>query len=148
MLIEEYFLRLEQVLTFCPQVAHMTLTKEKRAPYLGFVKGEIVFSGGIQLFIMEFVHTEPGVIKTKYRYHCQDATGNPLFRYDNAPHHPIETFPHHKHTFSVKKKPDDEVWASVNAYHLSLFISTCPKKLSKDISFNLRCLQTSPSHSR
>ena len=45
-------------------------------------------------------HTEPRVFKTKYRYHCQDAAGNPLFRYDNAPHHHTETFPNHKHTFS------------------------------------------------
>lgn len=99
MLIEEYFLHLERVLASCPQIVHMTLTKEKRAPYIGFVKGEVVFANGVQLFIMEFVHTEPRVIKTKYRYHCQNARGTPLFRYDNAPHHSIETFPHHKHTF-------------------------------------------------
>jgi hypothetical protein len=78
----------------------MTLTKEKRAPHIGLVKGEIAFSGGLQLFIMEFVHTEPRVIKTKYRYHCQDTAGNPIFRYDNAPHHSTETFPNHKHNFS------------------------------------------------
>ncbi len=33
-----------------------------------------------------------------YRYHWQDATGNLILRYDNAPHHPeVGTFPHHKH---------------------------------------------------
>jgi Family of unknown function (DUF6516) len=100
LLIEEYFLHLERLLTLCPQVERVTLTKEKRAPHIGFVKGEIVFAGGTQLFMMEFVHTEPGVCKTKYRYHCQDAMGHPLFRYDNAPHHHTETFPDHKHTFS------------------------------------------------
>ena len=99
MLIEEYFLHLERLLTLCPQVERVTLTKEKRAPSIGFVKGEIVFAGGSQLFIMEFVHTEPGIFKAKYRYHYQDAAGHPLWRYDNAPHYRTETFPDHKHTF-------------------------------------------------
>ena len=99
MLIEEYFLHVEQTLASCPQIEQMTLTKEKRAPHIGFVKGEIAFSGGIRLFLMEFVRTEPRVVKTKYRYHCQDANGNPLFRYDNAPHHETDIFPHHKHAF-------------------------------------------------
>lgn len=101
MLIEDYFLHLESILAACPQIEHMTLTKDKRALHIGFVKGEIVFSGGVQLFLMEFVRTEPRVVKTKYRYHCQDAAGNLMFRYDNAPHHPTETFPSHKHTFSA-----------------------------------------------
>ena len=99
-MIEDYFLHLERVLSSYPQIEQVTLTKEKRAPHIGFVKGNIVFSGGVQLFLMEFVHTEPRIFKTKYRYHCQDAAGNSIFRYDNAPHHFTETFPHHKHTFS------------------------------------------------
>ena len=100
MLIEDYFLSLERLLTSCSQIQRVTLTKEKRAPAIGLVKGEIVFSGGLQLFIMEFVRTEPRVAKTKYRYHCQDASGTPIFRYDNAPHHSTATFPNHKHVFS------------------------------------------------
>jgi hypothetical protein len=33
-----------------------------------------------------------------YRYHYQDGSGNLLFRYDNAPHHPeVATHPDHKH---------------------------------------------------
>jgi hypothetical protein len=98
-LIEDYFLHLERVIAACPQIELVTLTKEKRAPHIGLVKGKILFSGGIELFIMAFVHTESRVFKTKYRYHCQGAEGNPLFRYDNAPHHVTETFPHHKHLF-------------------------------------------------
>lgn len=69
MLIEEYFVHLEETLALCPQVVQTTLTKEKRAPHIGFVKGTIVFSHGLQLFIMEFVRTEPRLAKTKYRYH-------------------------------------------------------------------------------
>ncbi len=37
---------------------------------------------------------------TSYRYHYQDSIGNPIFRCDNAPHHPeIKTHPDHKHLF-------------------------------------------------
>ena len=36
----------------------------------------------------------------KYRLHYMNSTGQMLFRYDNAPHHPeIDSYPHHKHTF-------------------------------------------------
>ena len=95
-----YFLSLEQVLAACPQIQRATLTKEKRAPHIGLVKGALVFSRGLRLFVMEFVRTEPRVAKTKYRYHCQDASGTPIFQYDNAPHHFTGTFPNHKHIFS------------------------------------------------
>ena len=103
MLIEEYFVRLEQTLASCPYVVQTTLAKEKRAPHIGFVKGVIVFSQDIQLFIMEFIRTEPRLVKTKYRYRCQDAAGKLLFRYDNAPHHQTSTFPHHKHVRTATK---------------------------------------------
>lgn len=101
MLIEEYFVHLERTFASCPQALQTTITKEKRALHLGFVKGTIVFSQGIELFLMEFVRTQPRLVKTKYRYHCQDANGKVLFRYDDAPHHRVSTFPHHKH---VRKK--------------------------------------------
>ena len=103
MLIEEYFVRLEQTLASYPHIVQTTLTKDKRAPHIGFVKGTVVFSEGIQLFIMEFVRTEPRLVKTKYRYHCQNAAGKLLFRYDDAPHHQTATFPHHKHVGAVTK---------------------------------------------
>ena len=103
MLIEEYFVRLEQTLASCSYVLQTTLTKERRAPHIGFVKGTIVFSPGIQLSIMEFVRTEPRLEKTKYRYHCQDASGKLLFWYDDAPHHRTSTFPHHKHVRTTSK---------------------------------------------
>lgn len=97
MLIEEYFVHLERAFASCLYMTQTTLTKEKRALHIGFIKGTATFTQGIQLFLMEFVRTEPRLVKTKYRYHCQNTKGNLLFRYDNAPHHRISTFPHHKH---------------------------------------------------
>ncbi|MGE0682121.1 MAG: DUF6516 family protein [Candidatus Binatia bacterium] len=74
----------------------------KACSHIGFVKGTIVFSQGLQLFIMEFVRTEPRLAKTKYRYYCQDGKGRLLFRYDDAPHHQTDTFLHHKHVRADK----------------------------------------------
>ena len=97
MLIEEYFVHLERTFASCLYMTQTTLTKERRALHIGFIKGTATFTQEIRLFLMEFVRTEPRLVKTKYRYHCQNAKGNLLFRYDNAPHHRTSTFPHHKH---------------------------------------------------
>ena len=103
MLIEEYFVHLERTFASYPHLTQITLTKEKRALHIGFVKGTATFDRGIQLFLMEFVLTQPRLVKTKYRYHCQNATGKLLFQYDNASHHKTSTFPHHKHVRTARQ---------------------------------------------
>jgi Family of unknown function (DUF6516) len=41
---------------------------------------------------------EGELARLSYRYHWQNVSGQVLFRYDDAPHHPeVDTFPHHKH---------------------------------------------------
>jgi hypothetical protein len=50
----------------------------------------------------------------------QDADGNLIFRYDNAPHHPhLSTFPAHKHVGSsvIDAEPPDlnDVLAEIDA---------------------------------
>ena len=35
--------------------------------------------------------------KLSYAYHCQDADGNLIFRYDNAAHKPALSYVYHKH---------------------------------------------------
>lgn len=55
MLIEEYFVHLERTFASCLYIAQTTLTKEKRALHIGFIKGTATFTLGIQLFLMEFV---------------------------------------------------------------------------------------------
>ncbi|MDM8523218.1 DUF6516 family protein [Desulfococcaceae bacterium HSG8] len=43
-------------------------------------------------------------------FHYQDADGNLIFRYDNAPHHPhLATFPDHKHAGNgvIEAEPPD-----------------------------------------
>jgi hypothetical protein len=65
----------------------------------GFVRGTITFIDGSRLHFLEYIRITNNIpIKLKYRYHYEDAEGDTVFRYDNAPHHRnITTFPHHKH---------------------------------------------------
>ncbi len=61
----------------------------------GFMKGRILFIDGS---ILEFLEYIKGDAWLKYRFHCMNYQGALIFRYDNAPHHCVSTFPDHKHT--------------------------------------------------
>lgn len=59
-----------------------------------FVKVKAALSCGWFLFVREYVD----FCERNYSYHLQDAEGNLIARWDNAPHHPnVSTYPHHKH---------------------------------------------------
>ena len=64
------------------------------------LEGEMRFYDGSCLNIVE--QLEPigrqDFNRVNYKFHYQDADGNLVFRYDNAPHYPyLSTFPAHKH---------------------------------------------------
>jgi len=66
--------------------------------YNGLLRCRVLFWNESYLDIYEVVSTELGYpVKVHYAYtFMQDE--KPVFRYDNAPHHPeIKTHPHHKH---------------------------------------------------
>ncbi len=63
----------------------------------GYLRFRADFIDGSRLFAFEFVDAR--LRRLRYSYHYQDASGDLIFRYDNAPHHPeVRTHPHHKHT--------------------------------------------------
>jgi len=65
-----------------------------------YLKGRLLIIDSSILEIAIFA-TESGktVSIEKYRLHYMNSTGQMLFRYDNAHHHPeIDSYPHHKHT--------------------------------------------------
>ena len=67
---------------------------ETGGPHLR-LKGRVFFIDGSVLFFRQVVLDESYF---KYAYHWQDANGNIICRWDNAPHWPdIATYPHHKH---------------------------------------------------
>jgi hypothetical protein len=64
----------------------------------GRIWGRLRFYDGSLLEFEEKLTQIDGVERVFYRYHYQRADGTPVFRYDNAPHHPeLPNFPHHKH---------------------------------------------------
>ncbi len=74
----------------------------------GTIDGTLYFSDGSRLEFTERVVIEKAKpIKRAYRYQYVKSQ-SPIFRYDNAPHHPLlASFPHHKHvgrkTFDSKE---------------------------------------------
>jgi hypothetical protein len=82
------------------------LTIDDRSTQRGSIKGLLRFSDHSQLIFSEAVqwHNQQ-LLKERYVYHYQNANGELIFRYDNAPHHPtVVTFPHHKHV-GMKVEP-------------------------------------------
>lgn len=97
-MIEDYFLRVEEVLREFPSIRSRILTQKIHNHYQGYISGKIIFENGYSLEFTEVVDTEQ-TIKIKYRYQYMDEKLSLIFRYDNAPHHKeVKSFPHHRHT--------------------------------------------------
>lgn len=69
----------------------------------GIIEGQLRFHDGSLLDFDEVVLLrDKQIVKLRYGYHYQNESGEAIFRYDNAPHHPnIITYPHHKHVGST-----------------------------------------------
>jgi len=65
-----------------------------------YIKGHLLIIDSSILEISIFATESRNTLSIdKYRLHYMNSTGQMLFRYDNAPHHPeIDSYPHHKHT--------------------------------------------------
>ncbi len=65
-----------------------------------YLKCNATLRDGTELYIREYISS----LEIIYAYHWQDANGNLITRWDNAPHHPeIKTHPHHKHEPQTKE---------------------------------------------
>jgi hypothetical protein len=73
----------------------------------GIVEGRVKFHDGSLLDFDEVVLIRnEQIVKLRYAYHYQNASGEVIFRYDNAPHYPnIFTYPHHKHVGTAGIEP-------------------------------------------
>jgi hypothetical protein len=98
LIIEEYFQRIETLVSSAPIVHSSSLTYDKRTTYIGFIRGSLYFVDGSSLHLREFVNVQFDVYRYMYVYQYQRPDGTLVFRYDNTPHFPgLPTFPHHKH---------------------------------------------------
>lgn len=76
------------------------MTYEKRAPFQGYIRGELDFIDGSTLHLREFVDAEDTIDRFTYVYQYMDSEQRLMFRYDNTGHHRklgLTTYPHHKH---------------------------------------------------
>lgn len=83
------------------EVEHLSF--DNRSSQRASIRGRLKFHDGSSLDFGEVIVLQSRQIeKLRYAYHYQNASGEVIFRYDNAPHYPnISTHPHHKHVGSA-----------------------------------------------
>ena len=116
-----YFVRLESVLRSRQEIQVENSSFDVTPEGTKF-ECQLRFYDGSRLVISELVEEvrKRAIHRIDYKFHYQDADGNLIFRYDNAPHHPhIPTFPDHKHEGDaiVEAEPPDlsDVLAEIDA---------------------------------
>lgn len=100
MQLAEYAERVQTHILQTPHVLSHSLAYEDRPPTAGLVKGSVTFSDGSRFHFKEFLRLAEPVVRLKYAYQYVSATGNLLFRYDNALDPAVKhlaTYPDHKH---------------------------------------------------
>lgn len=97
-LLEAYLAALEHTLAGLPAYAE-SYVEEILSTERVNLRLRLRFDNGCLLAVNEAVIVEHDSLQALgYRYHCQDATNNLLFRYDDTPHFPgLPCFPQHKH---------------------------------------------------
>jgi hypothetical protein len=93
-LISDYFREVERRLAETKIIAEQEIDYKEFGSEEGMIRGKLLFINGYVLEFMEYVNKEE---RPKYRFHLMDKDGKMIFRYDNALHHEVSTFPHHKH---------------------------------------------------
>ena len=94
----DYYLGLQAAIHTAPHVLSSDVRFEEIDVDECYVRGVLALVGGFELYVAEYVVTEPDVQRPKYRYHLQTSGGELVSRWDNAPHHPtVSTFPDHRH---------------------------------------------------
>lgn len=95
-----YFDKLISLLGKHPLITKVEQKKRVISRNLAYLKVSVVFVDGSALELSELVDAQ--LHKIRYAYHYQDAYGKPVFRHDNAPHHPeLANFPDHKHIGNI-----------------------------------------------
>lgn len=101
------YLTIQAVIHAAPHVLRSEVRFDEIDVNECYIRGTLYLLGDLELHIAEYVITEPGVQRLKYRYHLQTAEDTILIsRWDNVAHHPqIRTFPHHRHDQSGEVHP-------------------------------------------
>ena len=99
-MIDEYVRAIEEAIAALGNLTRgSTIYKDEREADFIFLRGEVKFVDGSQLYFREFVQRKQGQPpnRYKYAYHYQHEDKAVIFRYDNARHYPdLPSTPHHK----------------------------------------------------
>lgn len=94
-----FFDRIEARMIECPVIKKYDLVRREVSYEDGKlrIRAELSDGGAFECFL--YVLEMAGQIQMeKYSYHWQDASGNLIMRWDNAPHYPdLPFYPHHQH---------------------------------------------------
>ena len=100
--IREYFDGLKLCLIIDPIVESVEIINEKIGEREGYLRVTIKFPDDSVMHCFEYVIFDETVEISKYSFHWQDAAGNLIRRWDNAPHHPeLDRYQHHVHTKDI-----------------------------------------------
>ena len=98
--VRDYFDIVENYLLNSPIVATHEVRYEEKSMSLGILYGDILLANSYALSFLELVRVDGRNLLLRYRFHLMNEHKEPVFRYDNAPHHKeIHTYPDHKHVF-------------------------------------------------
>lgn len=93
-MILDYFREVERRISETKIIAERDIDYKEFGSDEGMIRGKLLFINGYTPEFIEYVSKEE---RPKYRFHLMDKDCKMIFRYDNAPHHEVSTFPHHKH---------------------------------------------------
>jgi hypothetical protein len=98
-MLKSYLARLYDTIISRGDIEIELLVFDGHAKERGSIEGRLKFYDGSLLEFDEVViWRNEQMVKLRYAYHYQNAAGELIFRYDNAPHYPnLSTHPHHKH---------------------------------------------------
>lgn len=102
-MVNRYLHRLYDTIISRGYIEVEQLIFDNRSNRRGTIRGRLKFHDDSLLDFGEVIILRSRqIVKLRYAYHYQNASGEVIFRYDNAPHYPkLPTHPHHKHVGSA-----------------------------------------------
>jgi len=106
-----YYASVQKAILNAPHVIHSDISFDEVSEEECYIRGTLTLTGGYELHVAEYVITNPGIKRLKYRFHLQSADDKTIARWDNAAHHPeIKSHPDHLHVGeNVKASPPMDI---------------------------------------
>ncbi len=88
-----YFRSVQETVLAANHVIRSDLAFDEISESECYIRGFLTLTGGYELYVAEYVITEPEFKRLKYHYHLQTSGKDLVVRWDNANHHTeVDTF--------------------------------------------------------